>query len=320
MSYEIDPSAPLDAETRRVASEQIGKAIDELSAPGPGEDPHEAIHEARKRFKKLRALFRLVRDGDEDFCRAGDVLYRDTARTLSSVRDRTALIEALDALEKDLGGAATAEAFASLRAALLRKRDAAVAAQNDLDERIAGTLAALETSRDGLVCLVFAEPVEDAADILARGYGRTHGSARAALKRSAKTRAADDLHELRKHVKYMGFHLGLLAPLWPEAFAPVRAAAMAIADMLGRDHDYAVFRAEAAASPASFGARRHAETVLALMERRQAELQAEALAAARRLLAESPKAAAARIRRLHAAAADAAALATAPAGLADAAE
>ena len=293
MSFRIDPGAPLDAEIRRIATEQIGKAVAELSAPKPGEDPHEAIHDVRKRMKKLRALFRLVRSGDEAFFKAENARYRDTARTLSAARDRTALIEALDSLRAHVPASLSAEAvetaFAPLRKELEAKRDKALAAEGDLDALVAATIEALKQGENALESLSFRR--RKSVEIVCAGYARTQEEARSELKRAEKSGEAEDLHALRKHVKYLGFHLALLAPLWPEAFAPLRDAAGYIADDLGRDHDFAVLRAE-------LDAEKHA-LVLALMDRRQAELQGKGLVAARRLLAEKPAAAEARIGRLY---------------------
>ncbi|GGD36017.1 CHAD domain-containing protein [Aureimonas glaciei] len=304
MSYRLTPGLPLDAEIRRVAEEQIDKASAELSAPKPGEDPHEAIHDVRKRFKKLRALVLLTRSGDTGFARTENARFRDAARALSGVRDRTALIEALDALvdhvPAGLSESATKAAFGALRGELEEKRQTALAGEGDLGATIAATLATLADSRDAAGMLAFHRPVKDAPKVLATGFAATHGRARDALKKALRSGAAEDLHDLRKHVKYLSFHLQLLAPLWPESFEPLRRTAAEIADALGRDHDYAVLRAEL--MPEAEG---HA-LVLALMDRRQAELQAGALSDARRLLADKPEAVAARIKRLWRLAAEAA--------------
>jgi len=293
MSFRIDPGAPLDAEIRRIAEEQIGKAVAELSAPKPGEDRHEAVHDVRKRMKKLRALFRLVRGGDEAFFKAENARYRDTARTLSAARDRTALIEALDSLREHVPAGLSAEAvdaaFTPLRQELEARRREALAAEGDLDGLITATIEALHASQAALEALAFRR--RKSVEIASTGFARTQDEALTALKRAEKSGDAEDLHELRKHVKYLGFHLALLAPLWPEAFAPMRDAAGKIGDDLGRDHDFAVLRSE-------IDAEKHA-LVLALMDRRQAELQREGLAASRRLLAEKPAAAEARIARLY---------------------
>ena len=302
MSYRITPGLPLDAEIRRVADEQIDKASAELSAAQTGDDLHEAVHDVRKRFKKLRALVLLAKSGDEGFARTENARFRDAARALSGVRDRTALIEALDALSEHAKGdlSDSAGAFAALRKELEVRRQAAVELEGDLGATITATLATLADSRDAAGMLSFQRPVKNAASVLATGFATTHGRARAALRQATRSGSPEDLHALRKHVKYLGFHLALLSPLWPEAFDPLRRAAGDVADGLGRDHDYAVLREELTPE-----AETHA-LVLALMDQRQAELQAAALLSARRLLAEKPEAIAARIKRLFRNAADSA--------------
>ena len=58
MAYKLDPAAPLDAEFRRIAGEQLRRAERVLVAADG--DPNAAVHEARKRLKKLRKLLRLL--------------------------------------------------------------------------------------------------------------------------------------------------------------------------------------------------------------------------------------------------------------------
>ena len=65
-SYGFTPGEPVPDEVRRVAGGRIDHAIDELR--GNSESSRaQAVHEARKDMKKLRALLRLVRgeSGDE---------------------------------------------------------------------------------------------------------------------------------------------------------------------------------------------------------------------------------------------------------------
>ncbi len=60
-AYRIDPAQPVPDEVRRVARGRIDHAIDELRGTSDSTRA-EAVHEARKDMKKLRALLRLVRD------------------------------------------------------------------------------------------------------------------------------------------------------------------------------------------------------------------------------------------------------------------
>ena len=60
MSYRLEPQEPLGAGIKRIAREQIDQALEQLTANPENRD--EAVHDARKRFKKIRAALRLVRD------------------------------------------------------------------------------------------------------------------------------------------------------------------------------------------------------------------------------------------------------------------
>ena len=61
------------------------------------EDPDEAIHDVRKRCKKIRAVARLVRDemGSDAYQRY-NTYYRDLARRFSDVRDGHVMVKTLD--------------------------------------------------------------------------------------------------------------------------------------------------------------------------------------------------------------------------------
>ena len=83
---------------RRIVCGQIDAAIDDLGA-GVLEDPGEAVHACRKRFKRVRATTRLVRDelGADAYGRE-NAAFRDLGRGLSRARDSEVLVETLDAL------------------------------------------------------------------------------------------------------------------------------------------------------------------------------------------------------------------------------
>ena len=94
-AYRIDPAQPVPDEVRRVARGRIDHAIDELRGTSDSTRA-EAVHEARKDMKKLRALLRLVRDElGEDVYRRENDCFRDTARTLSGLRDAEVMLATL---------------------------------------------------------------------------------------------------------------------------------------------------------------------------------------------------------------------------------
>ncbi|MCB8839262.1 CHAD domain-containing protein [Aurantimonas sp. VKM B-3413] len=297
MAFQIDPVAPLDEEVRRIAREQLRK-IEKSIADREG-DPHEAIHDARKRFKKLRGLIRIIRNADPDFYRSENDRFRDTAKELSFVRDKAALVEALDALSKRFEEEVTTEAFAEVRGRLVEHRDEAAASEGDLGPKLELVGTALERAHDRLDHLRIAKPRAGASRILAGGIARTHARGRSALAATEKRRDAELFHDLRKRAKYASMHFRLIRPLWPEIFAPMAETAKGIGDDLGLDHDYAVFRAAVAADPGSFGSQQTLTIVLGLMDRRQSELRQSARDSAQRLYAESPKGLQKRVERLY---------------------
>ncbi|KAB0681258.1 CHAD domain-containing protein [Aureimonas leprariae] len=296
MSFRIDPTKPLAEEVRRIAADQIGKAVAELETPAI--DRHEAIHDVRKRAKKLRALLRLVRSGDESLYKAENARLRDLARRLSGTRDRTALIEAADGLAAAVGGEGAP--LRPLREALAKRRDAALAAEGDQDALVAETVAELQRAAEAIDKLSFAG---SDAKIVARGVALNHARARRALKRARGSGDPARFHELRKRAKYQMHHLRLLRDLWPEALKPVHDAAEAVAEDLGRDHDYAVLTAEMEADPDAFGSHDERDTALGLVAEHSADLRAKSLPVCARLYAEPPRLARERVRALWRAAA-----------------
>src|SRR5205085_6461592 len=82
---------------RRAIRREARKARAVLTATWPPSD--EAVHAARRRGKKARALLRLARAamGERTYRRANGTL-RDAARPLSELRDAVVLVHALDAL------------------------------------------------------------------------------------------------------------------------------------------------------------------------------------------------------------------------------
>lgn len=76
MRYRLEQGEPITEGITRIAVEQVDKALSELNSPS--DDPDQAMHEARKCFKKVRALLRLARDtlGSQVY-KVENVWYRD---------------------------------------------------------------------------------------------------------------------------------------------------------------------------------------------------------------------------------------------------
>jgi CHAD domain-containing protein len=280
-AYRLSEDEPLPDEIRRVARGRIDHAIDELRGRTDS-TPEEAVHEARKDMKKLRALLRLARgELGEDAFRRENACFRDAARELSGTRDSDVMLETLAALELSPGAAWR------LRELILAERE-----EGGADDR-AGA------ARDAVAILKEARkrvgdwPLErDSFEAVAGGLERTYRRGRRAFKAARADPSVETLHEWRKRVKENWYHHTLLRSLWPPVMAAAGDEAHELSDRLGDDHDLAVL-----ASWVTDRAGAWPELVDAV-DGRRAELQQEAFALGARVFAEKPSAFARRLERL----------------------
>lgn len=285
VSYRLERKESVRDGVRRIAREQIDKALDELADEKV--DRHETVHQVRKRFKKIRGLLRLVRTGMEETYQRENAWYRDQAREFSHVRDAESLIETLEALQKRFQDPLNDEPFAVVRDWLEERRRRIADEQLDLEERLAALAGRLADAR---------ERVGDWEldgrdwDCVRAGVKKTYKRARRAAERARKGRDDETLHEWRKRVKYHWYHMRLLRDAWKPVLKARVDAADELADLLGHDHDLAVFQHTLASASSNFGETAEPAALLGLAHRRRAELQAEAFRLGPRLLAESPAA------------------------------
>lgn len=287
MSYRIEPSLPVTAEVRRIAADEIGKAIGDLAASRT--DPEKGLHDCRKRLKKLRALFRLVRPGDEEFCRTENARYRDVARTLAGAREATALIETLDRLVKALPDQTAAGELDSVRSALLARRDALVRERTGLEETVNAAVEACEQGRAALAGLILPDDPEAAADVLADGAGKTLRRARRALDTAGKRGQPEDFHELRKCVKAHWMHVLLLHRFWPRPVKSRRKALDALGERLGELNDIFVMRRLIKSDGEALGSKEQLKLLGQLMKRSEKALRRQCLREAELLFGEARK-------------------------------
>jgi CHAD domain-containing protein len=282
MSYTFDPALPLIDTVRQVAREQIDGAIESLEDADANLE--EAVHDTRKRCKKLRGLLRLVRPGLGNSYSEENAAFRDLARTLSDIRDAQMLAETIDKLEEHARSDAAAKVLDPVRDWAARRRRE-VQRENLIAAQIDAAHAALRKARKRAAKWDIGDP--DAA--IRAGLRRTYARARGRWHEATDDDDPALLHEWRKRVKYHWYHCRLLRAAWPEAMKARAGALDELADDLGTDHDLVVLlatlRDEAADLPA--------ETVGALgalARSRSRALREDALRRAPKLFIETPKA------------------------------
>ncbi len=283
MSYRFNEGESVEAAVRRVACEQLARAIEELTDGAL--DRHETIHQVRKRCKKLRGLLRLVRPALGEMYAFENARFRDAARDLSDVRDATALLETYDALMARFARQVDRRAFAPIRRTLTLRRRDVVNGEVDVDERLARFLTEMQQARTRASMW----------DVSAEGFGAVRGGLEKTYRRGRNGMVAayedpsdENFHEWRKRVKYHWYHTRLLQPVWKPVLQKRREALRRLSILLGDDHDLAVFRGAVLDDPDAFSNIRSLQAFFGLLDRTRTDLQAKAHPLGRRLFADKP--------------------------------
>lgn len=272
-AYRLELTEPLPREIARVAQGRIDHALDELRGKTDS-TPEEAVHEARKDMKKLRALLRLARGelGKNTFARE-NACFRDAARELAGTRDSDVMLETLASLELPPGLGWELRKVMQAQLGRDGARDRDVAARR--------ATAILKDARRRVDDWALAH---DSFDALAEGLERTYRRGRRAFRAALDEPSAEALHEWRKRVKDLWYDHTLLRELWPPVMNAAGDEAHELSDRLGDDHDLVVLAA---------WVRGHLDPdpdfAEAVIRRREA-LQREAFAFGERLYAEKPSA------------------------------
>lgn len=284
MAYRILPDRSFTAEIRRVGREQFEEAVTALAERPAG--LHEAIHDARKNFKRLRGLYRLVSADAKGFGKRENGRLRDTARSLSGLRDATALIEAAGKLVGLAENRKERQALDGLLKALGRRRDAMARDDAELESR---AMAAMDSCRQGMEALEeldFDNRRRVTARRLAKGWRKTHARAISALSSCRDGGAAADFHDLRKRSQDYWMYNQLLKPLWPSAMMAKKQAAKTLTDLLGDGNDLSVL-VNLLETDEDFAASIAAGPVKAAIGRRLEQLRRDSLAEAEDVYAEA---------------------------------
>ena len=198
---------------RRIVREEVQSAVEQLRTKDASKRD-EAIHETRKSIKKLRGVVRLLMPELGEAGREDNSRLRDIGRTLSEFRDAAALIEIIDTLgEKHTDDPGAAPALHSVRAELVRRRNAA-ARQQDGAEIAHEAISALR----GLGRRANSWRLgSDGFDSIAYGLEITYRRGRKALNRAQKKPTAVNYHDFRKRVKDHWYHVRLLENFWADS-------------------------------------------------------------------------------------------------------
>jgi CHAD domain-containing protein len=231
MDFTLGRTESINHAIRRIGAEVIAQIRAGVTAAD-----ETGIHEARKGCKWLRATLRLLRTGLEPAETAAEIRrIRRFARMLGNVRDatirlvsfRTLDLQDLDGLERQLEEEAGTEHQQRLNPESQRK---ALQAIDALEKGWTG----LRLSRGGW-------------RHLCRGIERSYRRACKGLRRVDEDPTDVNIHEWRKRVKDLMYHVRLLLPIKPKKMKRLEGKLQDLSDWLGYDHDLVVLRAHVGA-------------------------------------------------------------------------
>ena len=279
MGFRVTLSGDLDDDVKRIAREQIDRALEAVQGSNSGR----GVHDARKRLKMLRALVRLVRDplGPTRYA-AETRSYRAAGRRLSALRDADVLLSTLKELRTVLGREHQG-AVRSIRTHLTRQRAEHRRAQTETAAFVRSTL---RDARGRIDRWSFDSlSMGDLLDGFSTSYERGRRAFHAAVADSEDER----LHEWRKRAKDFWYHLRLLREAWPGVTEGWTAEAHRLADLIGDDHDLAVLMQALTNLAQDTTSVPNLDQVRSAIRERRAQLQQQARVLGWRLYAEKPR-------------------------------
>lgn len=230
------PTEPLSSEVKRIAVDIADRALGHIRTAE--EDIDLAIHETRKRCKEMRAMLRLVRDetGRRSYHHENS-LFRDNAKKLSGARDIAVLLETVSSLLEHPRTATITNGLRGLQEKFRERYD------TELEKIIADNVfSQIEEA------LVAAQQRLRSAPLRRRdfhtfrkGIERVYGRGLRAMVQARTQPTDENLHEWRKRAKYLWYHVRVLTPTWPAVLSGLSESLHRLSDLLGDDHDLAVF-------------------------------------------------------------------------------
>lgn len=257
MAYRLKRGTRIGRQLRRIADAQLCRAIDDLRTGGD-----RALHAARRRVKKVRALLRLIDPrgiGPEAHARLSDA-----SRLLAPIADTEAAMRTFARL-CDKGATAPPRRAQEQVGALLRDaHDRAARGSSRAPARAARLLAAARLD------LAHLRVRGHRFHAVERGLRRGIGRSRRAMRRALRRPGGEVFHVWRRRVKTQWLQMRLVAGPAGTALTPLTRRLAILDGVLGEHHDLSLI--ESAVTAAKDLPRTHAAACLRALRRRRASL------------------------------------------------
>lgn len=293
MGYAFEVDEKVSEAVDRIIGEQVERSVSTLEEI-EDHDFETAVHECRKRAKKLRGLIRLVRPALGGAYTPANEMFRDAGRELSGARDAHAALATFDDLV-----AASPEQLPDGGLGTVRSSLAALAEQaSQTEDRLGSAERAAGLFRAGGDQVIHARLSAKGWAAIGPGLNRTYRAGRRALASVTGGGVPDPgaVHEWRKRTKDAWYHVRLLRAAAPSILDPLDDRFHDLSDALGDAHDLVVICERLRGDPERFGGQGPVRAACELAEARRADLEKRAARLGARLYAEAPKAYTTRMR------------------------
>lgn len=226
----------IDVGVKRIATALVRNNIADLSDAGLYRGV--AIHEARKRCKRLRGLLRLVRSSIKVDFRSLDRQVRNASSRLSLIRDCGVMAETVRQLRKSNDESISDEEL-SLVQSILSKRLAPAEVHQDEQKQIALFLGDMRALLVRIPSWSFRAGLPKAAR---SDFAKTYRQSMELMTASSRVPSDANLHRWRKRVKYHEHQLQFLSKRWKGHATKRIARLVRLAELLGDDHDLAMIQ------------------------------------------------------------------------------
>lgn len=282
MGFCLKQNEPVVKEIVKIVLRQFEMADTELTDIGnPSGDA--AIHKARRRVKKIRALILLVRPGLGGTFGPLNKRLRETMHLLAPIADGQGVVHALDQMAERYREDFSPPVFATIRAGLV-EREARADRRAKVERVLQRARATLKAER---------ARVKDWG-LRGGGFRSIAGGLETSFRRARKAMAitvehptADNYHAWRRRVKEHWFHVRLIERRCGNRLARYKRGLESLDECLGEYHNFALLRTILSADP--FVSRQETARRLRIIRRYQAELRRRANTLGARLYHEKPR-------------------------------
>ncbi len=284
MSYRYRITETTELNFKRIASDQLDRALLDLIPENIRQN--DGVHQARKRFKKIRSLLRLCRPALADSYTSLNDSFRQAGRKLSAMRDREAMIETCDDLHDHFGSQVKTKVFSPIRDVFSEQLEKLRSNDGEIMQAAAEVSEKLHTTRDHIRSI---ECSAEGFAVIGGGLAREYKRGKKAFEDAYENPSAEHFHSWRKRAKDYWYHMRLLRDMWPRVINGYRKACDDLSSLLGDDHDLAVLHEHITQNPSLMPNSTDRGVFDDLIRLRQSELRAQARPLGVRLYAEKPR-------------------------------